>query len=282
MEQAAAVLFWLAFAGVIGASVVFAYELLLRRNIRVNPRLVTFVSLLALTASIGFNSSANKGTPLTGANQLILAAWALLILYFVVEYVFKFENYGMVVVPISGVLMIVAQFVAATRADIAPIPELMSHQMNSFSIGFHVGLIIFANMLFLVGAVVSALYLYQASNLKKHKNTLLTRRLPALANLERLASRLIIVALPIYVAGQTLGIVRAISVDVAGWWADPRIMLSGLVMLIYLLYIILFHRNNVSGQTTAYIAIVGAIAIIVLMVLARLLPVGFHVFGVIG
>lgn len=282
MEQAAVAFFWLAFAGIICASVLFAYELLLRRKISVSPQLVTAIGFVALTASIGLNSVANGGTPFTGANQLILAAWALVILYFVVEYILKFKNYGMIIVPIVAALMVVAQLIGASRSDIAPIPTALTSQMASAGIAVHVAMIVFANMLFLIAAVSCALYLYQTAQLKNHSTSILSRRLPALSNLEKLSVRAISIALPVYLSGQLLGVIRAIFVDAAGWWADPRIMMSGLVLLIFALFLFMHQRNTVSGQTTSWIGVLGGAFVIILMILARTLPIGFHVFGVLG
>lgn len=282
MEQAAVILFWISFAGFVAASVLFAYQMLLRRPVKIPPQMVTGIVLIIYTMSIGFNSVANGGTPMTGANQLVLASWALFVLFFIVEYVLKFKQYGGVLVPVGVVFMAIAMLVSKGSKDIAPISSNISQQMDSMGIAFHVGLIVFANMLFLIGAIASALYLYQAKQLKAHSTSLLSRRLPSLANLERLASRSITIALPIYLGGQLLGIIRAIRVDAAGWWADPRVMLSGAVFVVFAIYMILMLRNKISGQANAWIAIFGGVLVVSLMVIARVLPVGFHVFGVIG
>lgn len=282
MEQAAVILFWISFAGFVAASVLFAYQMLLRRPVKIPPQMVTGIVLIIYTMSIGLNSVANGGTPMTGANQLVLASWALFVLFFIVEYVLKFKQYGGVLVPVGVVFMAIAMLVSKGSKDIAPISSNISQQMDSMGIAFHVGLIVFANMLFLIGAIASALYLYQAKQLKAHSTSLLSRRLPSLANLERLASRSITIALPIYLGGQLLGIIRAIRVDAAGWWADPRVMLSGAVFVVFAIYMILMLRNKISGQANAWIAIFGGVLVVSLMVIARVLPVGFHVFGVIG
>lgn len=281
MEQAAVILFWLAFVGFVAASVLFAYQLLLKRPVAVPPQMVTGIALIIYTTSIGLNSIVHHGTQMTGGNQLVLASWALFVLFFVVEYLFKFKQYGGVLVPAGVVLMIFAMITSKAQSSLAPMPSNISAQMESAGIGFHVALIVFANMLFLIGAIASALYLYQAAQLKNNASGLLGRRLPSLSNLENLATRSITIALPIYLGGQLLGIIRAINVDAAGWWADPRVMLSGLVFVMFAVYMVLMLRNKLSGQTTARIAIAGGCIVIALMVIARTVPLGFHVFGVL-
>lgn len=282
MEQAATILFWISFVGFVAASVLFAYQMLLRRPVAVPPQMVTGIVLIVYTMSIGLNSVANGGTPMTGSNQLILASWALFVLFFVVEYLLKFKQYGGVLVPVGVIFMGIAMVTSHGSRDLAPISANISQQMDSAGIAFHVALIVFANMLFIIGSVASALYLYQARQLKNHSTSLLSRRLPSLANLERLASRSITIALPIYLGGQLLGVIRAINVDAAGWWADPRVMLSGAVFIVFAIYMMLMLRNKISGQANAWIAICGGVLVLALMIIARVLPIGFHVFGVIG
>ncbi|MBK5211490.1 MAG: cytochrome c biogenesis protein CcsA [Coriobacteriia bacterium] len=279
MDKVSVALFWVAFAGLAGSSVLFSYELIQRRAGTVPAKMVAAISLLILTVSIGLNSMANKGTPLTGGNELILAAWALLVLFFLIEYVLKFKKYGIALVPVAVILMAVAQLVGRAEGDIAPVSALLGEQMQGLGVGFHVLLIVFANMLFLVAAIASALYLYQDKQLKTHSTSLLSRRLPALANLEKLASRSVTIALPVYLAGQLLGVIRAINVDAAGWWSDPRVMMSAAVLIVFVVFSVLTMRNKMSGRTTSWIAVVGGILVIVLMIIARTLPVGFHVFG---
>lgn len=280
MAQAATIFFWIAFLAVLSATVVFAYELLLKRNIRIHPKWITVGAFIALTQSIGLSSSVNKGTSLGGANMLVLGAWGLLIVYFIFEFYTKLKNYGIIMVPISTLLLAWAQLIG-NKTALAPNIELLSAQMDATGIVIHVTLIVFANVLFLVGAAASLLYLYQSRMLKKNANSLLSRRLPSLSSLETLASRAIIVALPIYFSAQIFGTMRAIAVDVDAWYLDVRVVTSGVVLILFAAYLLLFSRNKTSGQTTAIIAVVGGLAVIVLMILARVVPVGFHLFGVL-
>jgi ABC-type transport system involved in cytochrome c biogenesis permease subunit len=118
--------------------------------------------------------------------------------------------------------------------------------------------------------------------LKTHKTNVFFRRLPSLKQTQTLARRAIVFAFPAYSAGMVLGVIRAIETDVQGWWADPRIMLSGLVWVTYGLYLFLVYRHGASARTTSWVAVVGLVLVAVLAIAARTLPAGFHVFGVGG
>lgn len=280
MQQASLVLFWFAFALYVGATVLYAYQFVLRRQ-KVNwwARFLTGAGFICQTASIGANSIASDGTLFTGQNQLVLASWALVLLYFVMEHILRIRAYGAFLVPVAVVVMIAAQLIGGPAAGY----ELSEEQLRlieGYGVAFHVALIVFANAGFAFGAVSSALYLYQSTQLKRHKTNRLSRRLPSLATLQSVAHRSISLAFPVYTAGITLGVIRAIQTDVGGWWADPRVMMSGVVWLSFAVYLVLVYRHEVSSRFAAWLTIVGFALVVVLAVLARTVESGFHVFGV--
>lgn len=278
-DNAWPVLFWFAFALYIGATVFYGYQFILR-NAKVGwwARFMTGAGFLCQTASIGLNSVANDGTPLTGANQLVLAAWALVLLYFVMEHVIRIRAYGAFLIPVAVTALAIAQLIGESDSAV-PTSATISEQMDSAGIIFHVALIVFANAGFVFAAVSSVLHLYQGSQLKHHRTGVLSRRLPSLATLQMVTRRSIGLAFPIYSVGLSLGVVRAIQKDVRLWWTDPRIMMSGVVWLIFAAYLTLVYRHGVSSRTASWISIVGFAFVVALAVVARTVPVGFHLFG---
>jgi ABC-type transport system involved in cytochrome c biogenesis permease subunit len=277
VEQASVVLFGFAFVLYVGATVLYAYQFLLRR-----PKaawwatFLTGAGFLCQTLSIGANSMAADGTPLTGPNQLVLASWALVLLYFVMEHIIRIKVYGAFLVPVAAVLMFVATLMGGGEGTISPTEAEL---LDSWLIGFHVALIVFANAGFAFGAVSAMLYLIQDWSLKNRKTNIFTRRLPSLATLHMIARRSIALAFPVYTAGLSLGIIRAIQADVSAWWADPRIILAGIVWATFGVYLLLVYRHEISTRTACWIAIAGFVFVVVLAILARTLPAGFHIFG---
>jgi ABC-type transport system involved in cytochrome c biogenesis permease subunit len=279
MAQAAIVLGWFAFALYVGATVLYAYQFLLRRpQVTWWARYLTGAGFLCQTLSIGARSVAEDGTKLTGANQLYLAAWALVLLYFIMEHVIRLKIYGAFLIPVAVILMVISRLISGTSTGI----QLTANQqalITGWQTGFHVALIVFANAGFAVGAVSSMLYLLQGRSLKDHRSNVVTRRLPSLATLQMVSRRSIALAFPVYTAGLLLGVLRAIEQDVGGWWQDPRVMVAGLVWATFGVYLWLTYRHEVSGKTSAWIAIAGFVLVVIVAILARTLPMGFHVFG---
>lgn len=280
MQQASLVLFWFAFALYIGATVLYAYQFVLRRQ-KVSwwARFLTGAGFLCHTASIGANSMATGGTLYTGENQLVLAAWALVLLYFVMEHLLRIRVYGAFLIPVAVVLLIAAQLIGGPSVGYSLTPKQLA-LLQGYGVAFHVALIVFANAGFVFGAVSSGLYLYQSRQLKTHHTNRVTRRLPSLATLQNVSRRAIALAYPVYTAGLLFGIIRARQTDVTGWWADPRVMGAGIVWITFGLYLFLVYRHEVSTRLAAWISLFGFVLVVIVGVLARTLPVGFHVFGV--
>ena len=279
MEQASAVLFWFALALYISATVLYAYQFVLRRS-KVGwwARLLTGAGFICQTASIGAHSIATHGTQLTGANQLMLASWALVLMYFVMEHLIKIKVYGTFLVPVAVIFMASAQIVGGLAGQ-AHLTGVQLSQLDDWRVAFHVALIVFANAGFALGAVASALYLYQESQLKSRKSSVFTRRLPSLSTLQTMARRAISFSFPVYTAGLLLGIIRAIEVHVSAWWFDPRIMMSGVVWATFAVYLTLVYRREATSRTTSRVAIVGFVFVVILAIIARTVTGGFHVFG---
>ena len=124
MPQSSVVLFWFALALYIAATVLYAYQFVLKRpKVGWWARFLTGAGFICQTLSIGAHSIATHGTQLTGANQLMLASWALVLLYFVMEHLIKIKIYGTFLVPVAMLFMGASQILGgfmepATLTDV--------------------------------------------------------------------------------------------------------------------------------------------------------------------
>jgi ABC-type transport system involved in cytochrome c biogenesis permease subunit len=279
VEQSSVVLFWFALALYISATVLYAYQFVLKRSsVGWWARFFTGAGFICQTLSIGAHSFATGGTQLSGANQLMLASWALVLLYFVMEHLIRIKIYGTFLIPVAVLFMGAAEIIGGLSgpSQLSPTQQV---QLASWRVAFHVALVVFANAGFAFGAVSAALYLWQESQLKKHRSNIVTRRLPSLATLQTVARRSISFAFPVYTAGLLLGIIRAIEESVSSWFFDPRIMIAGVVWLTFGFYLTLVYRHNASSRTTSWVAVFGFVLVVILAIAARTVPAGFHVFG---
>jgi ABC-type transport system involved in cytochrome c biogenesis permease subunit len=272
---------WLSLAALAGATVLYAYYFLSKRaSFSRYATVLTGLGFLSLTASIGLHSSASEGSRLYGPYSIVLAAWALVLVYFIVEHLVKLKVYGTVLIPIALLALIVAQIMGAGAPVKPPAPAELA-LLESWRVTVHVVLIVFGNALFAIGAAASGAYLGLEAQLKSHRTSTLFKRLPSLAQTDLVARRSIALGFPIYTGGLLLGVLRAVETDVSGWWADPRVMLAGAVWAVFAAYLHLQYRRG-AARTAARVALVGVVLVIALAIIARAVPAGFHVFAVPG
>lgn len=270
---------WLAVAMFAAATALYAYYFLSKRSTYSwYATFLTGAGFISLTASIGLHSSAVEGSRLYGPYSIVLAAWALVLVYFVVEHLVRLKVYGTVLVPAALILLVMAELLGALARPGSP-SAVVAQQLASWAVIVHVVLIVFANAGFAIGAAASGTYLALERQLKLHRTSTLFKRLPSLAQTDLIARRSIAFAFPAYTAGIVLGILRAVQTDPPGWWSDPRVMLSGVVWAIFSWYLYSHFRREASGRTVARIALVGFVFVVALAIAARALPTGFHVFG---
>ena len=55
--------------------------------------------------------------------------------------------------------------------------------------------------------------------------------------------------------------------------------MSGVVLVTFGVYLWSVYRHGASTRTSSWIAIVGFVLVVILAIIARTVPVGFHVFG---
>jgi ABC-type transport system involved in cytochrome c biogenesis permease subunit len=278
--EVAVVAFWLAMASYIGATVLYVYHFATKRPALAGYATVfTGAGFLLHTAAVGLRSSATSGTELTGANVLVLMAWALVLVYFVVEHLMKVKVYGVLLVPAALMLMLVAQLLGATSKVIAELPADHAALLDSWRVGIHVALIAFANAGFAISAAGSLMYVALERQLKRRRTTGLLKRLPSLEQTDGVARHSILWAFPAYTAALLLGILRAVETDVQLWWADPRVVLAGVAWLVFAFYLFMRWRRGWAGRSAAYLSMVGFAVVVVLAIVARTVPAGFHIFG---
>lgn len=280
MLQVAFVAFWASMALYAAATVLYAYHIVTKRQaLAWYATFATGAGFLLHTASIGLRSSATDGTELTGANVLVLMAWALVMVYFALEHLLKVRVYGVVLVPAALLAMLIAQLLGVSRGVLAELPADQAALLDSWRVGIHVALIAFANAGYAVSAAASLAYVALERQLKSRRPGKLLSRLPSLAQTDLLARRAVLWAFPAYAGGLLLGVLRAIETDVSLWWADPRVVLAGIVWAAYAAYQFLRWLRGWKAGSAAYLSMVAFLLVIVLAVVARTVPAGFHIFG---
>jgi ABC-type uncharacterized transport system permease subunit len=214
---------------------------------------------LAQTALLAVQAARVDGFPWsTWAGSLNLFVWLVVGAYLIWGCRPRYRLLGLTVMPLAAALFLVARIGGGTEAGERP------HYGNVFLV-LHVGLVLAAFAGFTLAAALSALYLWEERRLKRRAADILRLRLPSLVTLEHLATRTVVVSLPLLTLGLAAGFVRLAQ---RGGRVDA---LMGVTVLTWLVYGV-FLAVRPSGRRAAYLALVG----FALVILVRVALAGSH------
>ena len=203
---------------------------------------------------------------------LSVLAWGIAITMAILDYRGRLP-------AVSAVAMLVACLALVGGALQAHEPIAASPALRSQIITLHVLAIVAGFGLFAVAFGCAALYLLQNRALREKPAQGLFRRLPPLATLDAMAYRCVAFALPLLTLGLAIGFEQAFSGAVThslgAWLADPRIVLSLLVWVNYVVYLGARLLLGWRGVRLQYILLVGML----IAPAVYLVPTSTHRFG---
>jgi ABC-type transport system involved in cytochrome c biogenesis permease subunit len=127
----------------------------------------------------------------------------------------------------------------------------------------HVPLLFFSYAAFANAFGIGLAFLIQERQIKSRRPTPLTYRLPSLDEMDRLMSRLILAAFPALTIGLWLGVRWARAAWTDPWMTDPKVIFSGLVWAVYLVYLLLRYGLGWRGRRTTYLSLAGFALVLV-------------------
>ncbi|MBM7623078.1 c-type cytochrome biogenesis protein CcsB [Sporohalobacter salinus] len=203
---------------------------------------------------------------------ILLLTWTVIIIYMLIEYLYKFRVLGAFILPVNSLLLLYAIFLPN---DLNNLPE----SMQSIWLSIHTSTIFVGYGVFTLAFCVSIAYLIQEKQLQDKKLSIFYHRLPPLEKLEQLNLQLVAVGFPLLTIGIITGSLWAKEVWGMYWnWNIKQIWVS-IIWLIYALYL----HNRISGKwrgkKSVYITIVGFLAILFTYLGLSFLPVEFHNFN---
>jgi ABC-type uncharacterized transport system permease subunit len=270
LQMLAAVAYLIAAAGY-GAHLLLRKQGLLR-----TARFATIIAVILQTVEIGFHCALTKQTPFTTpADTLSASAWAIALVYLALEIFIRPAPtaLGAIALPTAFLCL----FGGALHSPTQAVPKTsVVRLLDSSLISLHVIAILFAFGLLVLAFGCAALYLVEHRILKKKKLTGgLLSKLPPLNRLESLAFVLVAYAFPLLTIGLASGIIRAVTAHIHGpWIADPKILASVVMWLIYGLYLVLHTVAHWRGLRANYLLLGGLLIALVTF----FIPTSVHSF----
>jgi ABC-type uncharacterized transport system permease subunit len=211
------------------------------------------IGWLVQTALLGVQAARSGGFPwATWAGSLNLFVWLLVGAYLIWGCRPRYRLLGLAVMPLAALLLVFARLGGGTSTRAA------SRYSDAF-LALHVGLVLAAFAGFTLAAGLSALYLWQERRLKERARGVLRLHPPALATLETLTGRTIVIALPALTLGVAVGFLR---LGERGGGFDALMAVTLLTWVVYGAYLLLRYELGWRGRRAAYVALLGFLLVL--------------------
>jgi ABC-type uncharacterized transport system permease subunit len=130
----------------------------------------------------------------------------------------------------------------------------------------HVALLLAAYAALLISLIASLLYLIQERRLKQKRAAPRRSWLPPLETTDQIALKSLLFGLPCMTAGLLIGSVVALDTIGPAFFADPKVLLSLAMWVVYVAMIFIRRHSGLRGRRAVYLS--GFVFLIVLAVWA--------------
>ena len=274
MEQTSVILIWLAYLLYAAAFAVFLIGFFTQRpwTNRVGI-IVAAAGLVAQTLGLVFRGVSAGHFPFSGLYEsMVLVAWAIVLVWHVLEAFTKIKAVGLYVMPVVLVLLTAALVSYDPPAGLVP-------ALRSDVVIVHVAVMLVAIGCLYVAGGAAIIYLIEETLLRRRKPGGVLGRLPSLAALDRLIYHATLLGLPFLTMGMAAGVIRAETFRVPGWPTDPMVLLSAAAWAVYLALIAGRVRGDWSGRSVSWLAVAGLVLLLVIRFAAVPYLSGFHTYG---
>jgi len=221
------------------------------------------ITLVKRTVESGYVSL----TQLSDAMQFF--AWALVLVFLLVEFRFRIHVLGSFVLPIALISLLSGAVLPTELRS----PDTVLHKAWVY---IHTALALLGAVAFAIAFLVGVMYLIQERLLKSKQFNNLFTKLPSLDLLDDLNQKAVILGFGLLTMGIIIGAWGAGYVS--EWYWDPREIFS---LAIWTFYLIVLHGRITVGwraKKAAYLAIIGFIGVIFSFIGVDLIWKGQHSF----
>jgi ABC-type transport system involved in cytochrome c biogenesis permease subunit len=205
----------------------------------------------------------------TVPQALALVAFAVALVYAIVEWLGRDRSTGVWILSLVFVLQVLASVLE--RPD--P-PELHLFRSPLFSI--HIGSALLGYAAFVVAGGYGFLFLALYRELKSGTFRLFYGRLPPLETLDRMTSGALTVGFVGLSVAVVAGLLWALKIDYRGWLRDTKILLTLATWCLYGAALLLRRLQHWQGRQTALASIAGLLVILLSLLISNFLGQGLH------
>jgi len=199
--------------------------------------------------------------------SMSLFAWAIVLVFLITEYRFKFGIIGAFIMPIAFLITGYTSFLDSTI-------EQLPAALQSYWLAIHVLTCFLSYACFTCAFSIGIMYLVQERQVKLKHAGILLRHLPALDVLDKINYNMVLFGFILLTAGIITGSIWALQAWGRPWGWDPKETSALVTWLIYAAYLHARFNSGWIGKRTAVLSIIGFVS-----VLFTYLGVGFLLGG---
>jgi ABC-type uncharacterized transport system permease subunit len=253
-------LIWLRVAvGCYAAGLLYALVLLSRRGESWQRVIVPIVSLGMVFHFVSLaEAAAIEHLTLASVHYSeSLLAFLIMFVFMVIRVKYKTTSPGLFVFPLVFLLTFASALAQAP-------PNFSSPLLHSGWVFLHICLIFMGYAALILSFAASVLYLVQAGNLKGKRTGKQTRalssRLPSLETIDEIGYKSLLLGFPFMTLGLVAGAAIAQSKYGPVYFHDPKVMLSLLMWIVYVVLLYTRWNNGWRGRRAAYLSAFAFVA----------------------
>jgi cytochrome c-type biogenesis protein CcsB len=224
------------------------------------------------TTALIFRYYAAGHLPITNLYEsLAFFAWAILLVYIVVNYRYQIKVLGAFVAPVATILMVLS---LAFPKEVFPLHPVL----RSYWLPFHAIFAFLGDAVFALAFCAGVMYLIQERQIKLKKTGGLLMRLPSLEILDELNYRSLTIGFALLTVGIVTGSIWASYAWGSYWRWDPKETWS---LITWFLYAALLHQRLAvgwRGKKAAMMAIIGFLVVLFTFLGVNLVLSGLHTY----
>jgi len=174
-------------------------------------------------------------------------ALVLAIAFLAIYWRYRAISLGLFALPLVFLLLLLP----AAGPDHAP---LSGEWMRSGWIVVHITLLLVAYAALIFSLIASFLYLIQERRLKQKKVGGIFGHLPPLETIDQIAFKMLIIGFPCMTAGLLAGALIAQESVGAGYFVDPKVLLSVGMWLLYVWMLYVRNHSGLRGKRAVYLS----------------------------
>lgn len=203
--------------------------------------------------------AAHHALPVDTHETLSMLGLLLGAAFLVLATVYRTVSFGIFLLPVAALLTVVPAF--------RPGAEVLNYPfLHTGWLFLHVALLLAAYAALLISLIASVLYLIQERRLKQKRATPARTWLPPLETTDQIALKSLLFGLPCMTAGLLIGSVVALETIGPAFFADPKVLLSVAMWLVYVAMIYIRRHSGLRGRRAIYLS--GFVFLVVLAVWA--------------